>query len=98
MSGPMFRIGQHVRISDRTPPVHHRVPSYAKGGQGVIERICGIHGDPEKFAPGDGKPFQQLYRVRLSQPELWEGYEGAREDKLEIEIFENWLEAIDDHA
>ena len=41
---------------------------------------------------------QQLYRVRLSQPELWEGYEGTRDDKLEIEIFENWLEALDTHA
>lgn len=98
MTDPRFTVGQRVRIVNRTPPVHHRVPSYAKGSKGIIERICGIHGDPEKFAPGDGKPFQQLYRVRLSQPELWDRYEGTRDDKLEIEIFENWLEAVEEHA
>lgn len=98
MTPPRFAIGQQVRIANRTPPVHHRVPSYAKGSKGVIERICGVHGDPEKFAPGDGKPFQQLYRVRIAQPELWQDYDGTSEDKLELEIFEHWLEAVDEHA
>ena len=98
MSSPRFQIGQPVRIANRTPPVHHRVPAYAKGRYGVIERICGIHGDPEKFSPGDGEPRQRLYRVRLNQGEIWEGYDGNGADKLDIEIFENWLEAADDHA
>ena len=95
MSDPVFEIGQRVRIADRTPPVHHRVPGYAKGQVGTIERVCGIHGDPEKFIRGDGKPPQRIYRVRIAQPVLWEHYDGADGDKLELEIFENWLEAIE---
>lgn len=92
MSAPVFKVGDRVRIDDRTPPVHHRVPSYAKGKIGVIERVCGLHGEPEKVIRGDGEPRQRIYRVRIPQDDLWLGYAGAREDKLDIEIFEHWLE------
>ena len=92
MTAPKFTTGQRVRIADRTPPVHHRVPSYAKGRVGIIERVCGMHGMPEKFIRGDGKPAQRLYRVTISQTELWNSYGGTESDILEIEIFEHWLE------
>ena len=92
MNEPLFSVGQRVRIADRTPPVHHRVPAYAKGRVGVIERVSGLHPDPEKCIRGDGKPFQRIYRVCISQTELWSQYAGADDDKLEIEIFEHWLE------
>ena len=95
MSDPVFEVGQEVRIQDRTPPVHHRVPSYAKGRTGVIERVCGLHGEPEKFIRGDGMPRQRIYRVRIPQEDLWENYDGPDGDVLEIEIFEHWLEAVD---
>ena len=92
MTAPRFATGQRVRIADRTPPLHHRVPSYVKGRLGVIERVCGMHGEPEKFIRGDGKPAQRIYRVQIPQMELWEEYDGTEHDKLEIEIFEHWLE------
>ena len=92
MSAPVFSIGQRVRIADRTPPVHHRVPAYAKGRVGVIERVCKLHGAPEEFIRGDGKPAQRLYRVRIPQNGLWEDYDGTTGDDLDIEIFEHWLE------
>ena len=92
MTVPKFATGQRVRIADRTPPVHHRVPSYAKGQVGIIERICGIHGQPEKFIRGDGKPAQRIYRVSIPQVKLWNAYSGTESDLLEIEIFEHWLE------
>lgn len=92
MTAPKFITGQRVRIAGRTPPVHHRVPSYAKGRVGIIERVCGMHGMPEKFIRGDGKPAQRLYRVTIPQTELWNSYDGTESDILEIEIFEHWLE------
>ena len=92
MNEPVFSVGQRVRIDDRTPPVHHRVPGYAKGQVGVIERVCGLHGEPEKFIRGNGEPKQRIYRVRIPQTELWPDYDGTSDDKLEIEIFEHWLE------
>jgi nitrile hydratase len=91
---PRFAIGDRVRIADRTPPVHHRVPSYVKGRTGVIERVCGIHPQPEKCIRGDGRPFQRIYRVCIPQTGLWAPYEGSDGDRLEIEIFEHWLEPV----
>jgi len=95
MMEPKFTTGQRVRIADRTPPVHHRVPSYAKGRVGVIERVCGVHGEPEKFIRGDGEPAQRIYRVTIPQTELWNSYDGTENDILEIEIFEHWLETAE---
>lgn len=92
MTAALFGVGQRVRIADRTPPVHHRVPGYAKGQVGVIERVCGLHGEPEKFIRGDGKPAQRIYRVRIAQDALWHEYTGTKGDQLDIEIFEHWLE------
>lgn len=92
MNSAKFAAGQRVRIADRTPPVHHRVPSYAKGQVGVIERVCGVHGMPENFIRGDGKPEQRIYRVTIPQTKLWPWYDGTAKDIVEIEIFEHWLE------
>ena len=95
MNTPRFTLGQTVRIADRTPEEHHRVPAYAKGKIGTIERICGTHGRPETFVRGDGEPRTRLYRVRILQATLWRGYRGAAHDCLDIEIFEHWLEAAE---
>lgn len=92
MSQPRFHPGQRVRIANRTPTIHHRVPAYAKGHIGEIERICGEHGRPETYIRGRGEPITRLYRVRLRQSELWPAYTGSTTDTLEIEIFEHWLE------
>ncbi len=90
-----FAVGQRVRIADRTPPVHHRVPAYAKGHIGTIERLCGMHGQPEHYIRDDGEPLTRLYRVRIPQRSLWADYSGSSDDKLDIEIFEHWLEPVE---
>lgn len=92
MADSRFGIGDRVRISDRTPPVHHRVPAYVKGRTGIVERVCGRHGRPEGFVRGNGEPKTRLYRVRIPQTALWRDYAGAPADTLDIEIFEHWLE------
>ena len=65
---------------------------YPKGHIGVVERVCGMHGEPEKFIRGNGKPAQRLYRVSIPQMDLWNSYSGHKGDILEIEVFEHWLE------
>lgn len=95
MSEPYYFKGQRVRIADRTPPVHHRVPSYAKGRVGIVERVCGMHPQPEKCIRGEGKPWQRIYRVCIPQTDLWADYDGSDGDQLEIEVFEHWLEAAE---
>jgi nitrile hydratase len=94
MNEPKFSSGQRVRIANRTPPVHHRVPAYVKGQIGVVERVCGMHGQPELFIRGDGEPRTRLYRVSIPQMDLWPAYGGTTADRLDVEIFEHWLEAV----
>lgn len=94
MSNAKFAVGERVRIAARSPGVHHRVPAYAKGKTGIVERVCGLHGQPEKFIRGDGRPLTRLYRISISQADLWLRYSGSRRDRLDIEIFEHWLEAV----
>ena len=88
-----FQIGERVRIADRHTSEHNRTPIYVRGLTGVIERVCPAFGQPESLAyGGDGKPDRILYRVRLRQSDIWPDYRGGRDDDLEIEIFEHWLE------
>jgi nitrile hydratase len=68
------------------------VPGYVKGRVGTVERVCGLHGRPERYIRGDGEPLTRLYRVRILQRELWPSYAGGAEDTLDLEVFEHWLE------
>ena len=91
---PRFAPGDRVRIADRDPPLHNRTPRYARGQIGVVERVCGAYGEPERLAYGDAShPDITLYRVRVPQDDLWPDYRGQASDRLEIEIFEHWLES-----
>jgi nitrile hydratase subunit beta len=88
-----FNIGEAVVVKRAFPPGHRRTPTYIRGKQGVIERICGVYPNPEELAYGfDGKPEKVLYRVRFSQIHVWPDYTGPANDILELEIYEHWLE------
>jgi hypothetical protein len=88
-----FQPGQPVRVLAGRPPGHIRTPTYVRGKAGVIERICGNFANPEELAYGrDGLPARPVYRVRFRQEDLWPDYRGAAEDKVEVEIYEHWLE------
>jgi nitrile hydratase len=75
-------------------PAHHfRTPAYVQGKTGRIEAIHGAFRNPETLAHGgDGLPQQFLYLVSFEQPQLWEGYETSRRDRLLIDLYEHWLE------
>lgn len=91
----MFSTGDRVRIKDSHPPGHRRTPYYVRGKTGVVERYCGNFKNPEELAYGfDGLPKRELYRVRITQTELWPDYEGSNNDTLDLEIYDHWLEKI----
>src|SRR6185503_3751316 len=59
-----FNVGDLVRVKRSDPPGHRRTPSYVKGKEGTIERVCGSFPNPEELAYGfDGEPKRVLYRV-----------------------------------
>ena len=88
-----FKQGDKVRILAANRPGHCRVPVYARGHAGTIERLCGEFANPEELAYGfDGMPKRMLYRVRIRQADIWPDYKGSDKDLLELEIYEHWLE------
>lgn len=90
---PHFAAGDRVRVRDAYPLGHIRTPFYVRGRTGVIERFCGVFGNPEELAQmRSGEPLQPLYRVRFLQRDLWPDYAGPEHDVVEVEIYQHWLE------
>ena len=90
-----YAIGDRVRLSTMTPPGHVRTPWYLRGKTGIIERDLGLTGDPEALAYGGEGGRLRLYRVRFDMDEVWGPTAERASDRLDAEIFENWLEAAD---
>jgi thiocyanate hydrolase subunit alpha len=91
-----FEVGDKVRITAQLTMFHSRVPHYARGGIGVIERVLPEFVIPEDDAFGRlwaGGRTATLYRVRLHQASTWPGYRGPDSDEHQLEIFEHQLEA-----
>jgi hypothetical protein len=88
-----YRPGQRVRVSARAHAGHHRTPGYLKGKAGVVERGAGPFPNPEELAYGaGGLPRRTLYTVSFAQHELWPTYAGPEADRLEADLYEQWLE------
>lgn len=94
MSVSQFAVGAPVRIRRAWPPGHVRAPWYLRGCSGAVCNVVGEFGNPEEMAYGrkDG-PKLMLYRVRFRQTDIWSDYAGAPRDTLDVEVYENWLEA-----
>ena len=96
-----FQVGDAVVVREevlasRWRKPHLRVPGYAFGAKGVVERLCGAFSDPETLAflrPGEEVPNQWLYRVRFSSAALWPEAAASSTDTVDVEVYESWLAA-----
>jgi hypothetical protein len=94
-----FSAGDRVTIRDEQTLSHSRVPAYARGQTGVIERVLAEFVIPEDDAWGrlwKGGRRETLYRVQLHQDDTWPDYRGQPGDTHELEIFEHWLEPAEE--
>ena len=97
--GPRYARGDRVRVSERFPPGHVRTPWYCSGKIGHVERICGRFRNPEQLAYGNREAaLGTLYRVGFPSGSLWPGHRGSERDRVEIEIYEHWLEPVSGDA
>jgi nitrile hydratase len=88
---PRFAVGDRVRTLNEHPVGHTRVPRYARGRTGRIERVHGMHVFAESAAHGLGENPQWLYTVAFDGRELW----GRRADtklRVSIDAWESTLE------
>ena len=88
---PHFALGQHVRARKINPTGHTRLPRYARGNVGVIDRLHGGHVFPDSNAHFRGENPQHLYSVRFSARELW-GSTAAARDAVYLDLWEDYLE------
>jgi nitrile hydratase len=88
---PRFMIGQSVRARKINPTGHTRLPRYARGAVGVVDRIHGAHVFPDSNAHLQGERPQHLYSVRFAARELW-GADAAVRDSVYIDLWESYLD------
>lgn len=86
-----FKLGERVRAKNMHPQTHTRLPRYARGHVGVIERIQGCHVFPDTSAQGEAEQAQWLYTVIFDARELW-GTDADATLTVSIEAFESYLE------
>jgi nitrile hydratase len=86
-----FKIGDRVRARNIHPPTHTRLPRYARGHAGVVERVHGCHVFPDAAATGQGENPQWLYTVVFESRELW-GPDADPTIKISIDAFEPYLD------
>jgi nitrile hydratase len=86
-----FGAGERVRARNMHPATHTRLPRYARGRCGTIERVHGCHVFPDTNAHGRGEDPQWLYTVRFAARELW-GPEADPALSVSIDAFEPYLE------
>ena len=93
-SGPaaQFTIGQRVRTRAQVVPHHTRLPGYARGKVGTIERLHGNHVFADAHAQGLGEQPEPLYTVVFEGTELW-GPGAQAGVKVSFDAWQSYLEA-----
>jgi nitrile hydratase subunit beta len=86
-----FKPGDRVRTKNIHPATHTRLPRYARGHVGAVERILGCQVFPDSAAMELGENPQWLYNVVFDGAELW-GPEADPTVKISIDAFEPYLE------
>jgi nitrile hydratase len=86
-----FGVGDAVRARVASPSGHTRLPRYAAGRRGVVQRVAGAHVFPDSNAHGLGEQPQHLYTVRFDGRELW-GADAEPGTSLHLDCFEPYLE------
>ena len=86
-----FAVGDTVRTRVLHPTGHTRLPRYARGKQGTVERVHGAHVLPDSNAHGHGERPEWLYSVRFSGRELW-GEAADPTLTVAIDAWESYLE------
>jgi nitrile hydratase subunit beta len=86
-----FVVGQSVRARNINPLGHTRLPRYARGRSGTIDRVHGMFVFPDTNALYQGEQPQYLYSVKFAARELW-GESAGAQDHVYIDLWESYLE------
>jgi len=85
-----FSVGQSVRTILKRPDHHTRLPEYARGKRGRIERVIGVHVFADASAQGLGERPEWLYTVAFDGAELWGAGDALT---VSVDAWEPYLES-----
>lgn len=88
---PSFKVGAHVRARNINPVGHTRLPRYARGKAGTVDRDHGVFVFPDTNAHFLGEKPQHVYSVRFSARELW-GAQAREKDCVYLDMWDDYLE------
>ena len=86
-----FAAGARVRARNINPAGHTRLPRYARGKIGTVERDYGVFVFPDTNAHALGEKPQHLYSVRFAAQELW-GDDAPSRDTVFVDLWDDDLE------
>jgi nitrile hydratase subunit beta len=87
-----FKVGDRILVRNIHPKGHTRIPRYARGKRGVIDRDHGVFIFPDTHAEFKGEKPQHLYSVCFPARELW-GPDAAESDKVYLDMWDDYLNA-----
>jgi nitrile hydratase len=88
---PKFSAGDRVLARNDHPTGHTRLPRYARGRRGVIDRDHGVFIFPDTHAMTRNKKPQHCYSVRFAARELW-GPHASERDGVYVDLWDDHLD------
>jgi len=88
---PHFHAGQRVRARNINPVGHTRLPRYARGKLGIVDRDHGVYVFPDTIAHSADENPQHVYSVRFTARELW-GDQASPRDSVYLDLWDDYLE------
>lgn len=93
---PAFAPGDLVRVDNRVPIGHYRVPTYLRNKVGTVLKVIEptlVDNEEEGYGRNAGNR-RHYYRISVPMADIWPGYKGSPRDEVRIEVFESWLERV----
>jgi nitrile hydratase len=87
---PAYRVGDRVRGRVLADMRHARIPGYAQGRSGVVERVHPAFPEPESSRIGAGERPEQVYGVRFAARDLWPDADHGT--SIVVDLWESYLD------
>jgi nitrile hydratase len=87
---PRFSVGDAVLTRNFQPEGHTRLPRYARGRRGVVQRDHGVFSFADSNAMTRDRKPQHMYSVRFTATELW-GEAAAPRDTVCLDLWDDYL-------
>jgi nitrile hydratase beta subunit len=88
---PKFKAGDAVVARNEHPPGHTRLPRYARGKRGSVDRDHGVFIFADSHAMSRDRKPQHCYSVRFAARELW-GSGACARDGVYVDLWDDHLD------